>query len=92
MTSTVETPEARSPREKLSAFANAQPLSTLCEALLVLDLKVRLTEAERLARVTLIDSICERSPEADAAFTAWAERDDDEFTAVERMVAAVKGA
>lgn len=86
------TATTQTPREKMTAFANAQPLSVLCASLLMLDLKVRLSEAERLVRVTLIDTLCEKSPEADAAFTAWAESDGDTFTAVEVMVAAVKGA
>ena len=71
----------------------AQPLTALCDALLALDLRVRLTDAERLTRTALIDALCEKSPEADAAFTAWTESDDDMFTAVEVLVAAVlKGA
>lgn len=86
---------ALSPREKLIARTNSTPLGVLADALLILDAKPKLDEAERLARATIIDSITERCPAADAAFNAWADSDDDEydkFTAAEIIVAAVKAA
>jgi hypothetical protein len=86
------TTTAQTPREKLTAHANAQPLSVLCTSLLMLDAKAKLDSAERLVRATIIDTICEKSPEADAAFTAWAYGDDDSVSEVEVIVAAVKAA
>jgi hypothetical protein len=47
----------------------------LCDALLMLGLKLGesgLDEAERMTRAVLIDVLCKRHPEADAAFDAWA--------------------
>jgi hypothetical protein len=77
----------------MTALVNAQPLSTLATSLLMLDAKEKLDEAERLARATIIDSICERCPAADAAFQAWAESDDmDQHTAMAAIAAAAMGA
>jgi hypothetical protein len=87
MSSTVKTP-----REKMTAFANAQPLRTLRESLTALDAKPGRDAAERLTRGILIDVICTRSPAADAAFNAWANGDTGDRSAVEVIVAAVKGA
>ncbi len=60
---------------KMTAFASRQPTETLCASLLMLDAKPSLDEAERLTRRVLMDVLCERHPEADAAFGAWAEDD-----------------
>jgi len=80
------TPEAR-----MTALVNAQPLDRLCDALLMLDTKASLDEAERLTRAVITDAICERCPAADAAFDAWAESDDMSVrTATLAIVAAVK--
>ena len=79
---------AQTPREKLIARTNATPLPALAEALLLLAAKPKLDEAERLVRATIIDSITERCPAADAAFTAWAYADDD-TNEEEAIVAAV---
>jgi hypothetical protein len=76
-------------REKLIAFTNAQPLATLCESLALLDALPRLGEAERVARMAIIDSICERCPAADKAFDAWSESDDDPREPGEVIIAAV---
>lgn len=86
------TAAALTPREKMTAFADAQPLNLLCGSLLMLDMKPKPTQAERLARAVIIDSITSRCPAADAAFDAWAEGDDtDPHSAVRAIVAAVKG-
>jgi hypothetical protein len=81
---------------KMTEFANARPLPVLCEALLMLDAKPNLDQAERLTRATIIDSITGRCPAADAAFTAWADSDDDtdEVAVIVAavIVAQVKGA
>jgi hypothetical protein len=83
----------QSPRERMTALAARQSLPVLCESLLLLDAKPRPDEAERLTRAVIIDSICERSPAADAAFQAWAGSDDcDPHAAARAIVAAVKGA
>jgi hypothetical protein len=79
------------PREKLIARTNATPLRTLADALLILEAKGKLNEAERLTRATIIDSITNRCPAADAAFTAWAYADDD-TDEVDVIVAAVRAA
>jgi hypothetical protein len=88
---TTQATAAQTPREKLIARTNATPLRTLADALLILEAKGKLDEAERLTRATIIDSITERCPAADAAFTAWAYADDD-TDEVEVIVAAVLAA
>jgi hypothetical protein len=86
-------PAAKTPRERMTALANRQSLPVLCESLLLLDAKPDRDEAERLTRAVIIDSVCERSPAAEAAFQAWAESgDSDPHAAVRAIVAAVKGA
>jgi hypothetical protein len=77
----------QTPREKMTAFVNAQPLRTLATSLLMLDAKPKLDEAERLTRAVIIDSICERCPAAEAAFDAWAESDDTDPHAAARAMA-----
>jgi hypothetical protein len=57
---------------KMAAFAAKQPTATLCESLLILEAKPKLDEDERLTRSVLIDVLCARHPEANAAFDAWA--------------------
>lgn len=78
------------PREKMTALVNAQPLRTLCASLLMLDAKPKLDEAERLTRAVVIGAVCKKSPAADAAFEAWAASIDDERTAGEVVVEAVE--
>jgi hypothetical protein len=77
---------------QLRARTDATPLLTLAEALLALDGKPPLDEAERLVRATIIDSLAERCPEAEAAFQAWAESDDFSDNGTAAIVAAVLGA
>jgi hypothetical protein len=79
---------AQTPREKLIAFTHAQPLPKLATALLMLEAKPELDGAERLTRMVIIDSICERCPAADAAFDAWAASDDDDPSPVKYLTAA----
>jgi len=79
---------AQTPREKLTASVNAKPLLVLADALVTLCAKPKLDQSERLVRATIIDSITERCPAADAAFTAWAYADDD-TDEIEVIVAAV---
>lgn len=62
--------------ERMKALARRQPLRSLADGLFALDSKPERDDAERLTRSVLIDVICERCPEADAAFDAWAESDD----------------
>ncbi len=82
--------QAQTPREKLTARTNAMPLLSLADALVQLCAKPKPDQAERLVRATIIDSITERCPAADAAFTAWAyAADDDDTDEVEVIVAAV---
>jgi hypothetical protein len=81
---------AQTPREKLIARTNEKPVKVLAQALLLLD-KPRLSQEERLVRAIIIDSITERCPAADAAFTAWAESDDDRDE-IETIVTAVMAA
>src|SRR5215475_2816364 len=52
--------------------ARQQPTPLLCDALRTLEAQPKLDEAERMTRSVLIDVLCERHPEADAAFDAWA--------------------
>jgi hypothetical protein len=88
---TTQSTAAQTPREKLIAHTNATPLRTLADALLILEAKGKLDEAERLARAVIIDSITSRCPAADAAFEAWAYSDDD-LDEVDVIVAAVRAA
>lgn len=88
MTST----DAKTPREKMTALVNAQPLRTLATSLLMLDAKPKLDEAERLTQAVIIDSICERFPAADAAFDAWAASDSNDPSPVNFLIAAVMAA
>jgi hypothetical protein len=81
---------AQTPREKLIARTNSMPVKTLATALLLLD-KPGLSQEERLVRAVIIDSITERCPAADAAFTAWADSDDNRDE-IETIVTAVMAA
>ena len=58
------------------AQARRQPLTALADALALLEAKPKLDQAERLTRAVLMEVICEKSPDASAAFDAWAEDDD----------------
>lgn len=78
---------------KMKAFTSRQPLRQLGEALEILDAKPTLDDAERLSRAVIMDVICERCPEAEAAFSAWADSDDyDLKMPVMMIVAAAKAA
>jgi hypothetical protein len=58
------------------AQARRQPLDALVDALRLLEAKPKLDQAERLTRAVLMEVICEKSPDASAAFDAWAADDD----------------
>jgi hypothetical protein len=76
--------------EKMKVFTRRQALPQLAGALLLLDAKPKLDDAERLTRAVLMDVICEKSPEADAAFDAWCDSDDNgPVTAAEAILAAL---
>jgi|HubBroStandDraft_3_1064219.scaffolds.fasta_scaffold126127_2 hypothetical protein len=78
---------------KMMAAARRRPLLQLGEALELLDAKPKPDDAERLTRAVLMDVICERCPEAEAAFTAWADSDNCDVTVpVAAIVAAAKAA
>jgi hypothetical protein len=78
---------------KMTARCRQIPLRTLGEALEMLDRKAGLDDAERLTRSVFIDVICERCPEAEAAFAAWADSDDLDFKApVVAIIAIAKAA
>ena len=85
-----DTTPAQTPCEKLIARTNEMPVKTLATALLLLD-KPKLSQEERLVRAIIIDSITERCPAADAAFTAWADSDDNRDE-IETIVTAVMAA
>lgn len=79
--------------EKMKAAARRRSLRQLGEALELLDAKPKLDDAERLTRAVIIDVICEKSPEADAAFGAWAESDNcDVKEPIAAVVALAKAA
>lgn len=64
---------------RMTARCRQTPLPLLADSLATLDAKAhkeRLDDAERLTRAVLMDAICERCPEAEAAFEAWAQSDD----------------
>lgn len=76
---------------RMKALAGRQPLPSLAGALELLERKPKLDDAERLTRAVLMDVICEKCPEADAAFDAWAESDDyDAKVPVALMIAAAR--
>ena len=76
---------------QMKALAGRQPLPTLAEALGMLDAKTKLDDAERLTRAVLMDVICERCPDAEAAFTAWCDSDDMDLDApVAAIIAAAR--
>ena len=79
---------------KMTARAEQIPTAVLCEALTTLDQRPKLDEAEKLTRAVLIDVLCERHPEADAAFDAWAsdETMPPPVTAVEAITEAARKA
>lgn len=56
----------------MMAAASRHDTALLCDALAQLDRRPRMTDAERMTRAVLIDTLCARHPEADAAFEAWA--------------------
>lgn len=62
--------------DRMSDLARRQPLRQLADALAVIDAMPKWDDAHRLTRMVLIDVICERCPEADAAFQAWADSED----------------
>ena len=59
---------------KMKARAGQQPTATLCEALVMLA-GMPSTQETRMTRAAMLDVLCERHPEADAAADAWAESD-----------------
>jgi hypothetical protein len=73
---TTQATATQTPRKELNALVSATPLRTLANALLILDTRGSLDDAEQLTRATIIDTLCEHCPAADAAFNAWAESDD----------------
>jgi hypothetical protein len=52
---TVKGTANQTPREEMAALANAQPLSTLCESLLLLDVLGAQGDTQRLARAVTVD-------------------------------------
>lgn len=80
---------AQTPREKMAALVDAQPISTLAYSLGILGTKPELDEAEILTHAAIIDSICRRHPGADEAFGDWAESTDDPRTAAEVILEAI---
>lgn len=59
-------------RERLSRVS----LPLLADTLAGVDAKRRLDAEHRMARTAVIDEICERCPQANAALDAWAGSDD----------------
>jgi hypothetical protein len=72
---------------RMKEAAGRRTLPQLAMALQMLEAKPKLDDAERLTRTVIIDVICERCPEADAAFDAWA--DSDNTNATEPIVAII---
>lgn len=86
---TTQTAAARTPREKMTALVDAQPIATLAYSLGILGAKPKLDEAEILTHAAIIGSICRRHPGADEAFGDWAESVDDPRTAAEVILEAI---
>ena len=69
-------------RALMKSRAAAQSTQTLCEAIVALASLPRTPETN-LTRAIMLDVLCERHPEADAAAEAWAESDtEDDIDAV----------
>jgi len=83
---------ARTPRERMAALADAQPLPVLCATLLAIDAEPEPTEADRLARAVTIDAITARCPAARAALEEWAGDVKDPRTTTQVVIDAVTGA
>jgi len=62
---------------KMRARMHPVPLPMLADILATLDAKPALDDDHRRVRAVVMDEICERCPEADAAFDAWADSDDN---------------
>ena len=76
---------------KMTARCSKFSLLQLGAALEMLDRKPKLDDAERLTRTVFIDVICERCPEAETAFAAWADSDSMDIRApITAIVAAAK--
>lgn len=76
------------PRAKMIALTKAQRTEILCEALRDLAARPKRDTAESLAHATIIDVLCERHPEVEAAFQAWAEEEENTETAVQAITRA----
>lgn len=85
-------PAVRTPRERMAALADAQPLPVLCATLLAIDAEPELTEADRLARAVTTDAITARCPAARAALEAWAGDVKDPRSVTRVVIDAVQGA
>ena len=59
---------------KMKARTAQQPTAALCEALVMLA-SMPSSQETRMTRAVMLDVLCERHPEADAAADAWAEGD-----------------
>lgn len=86
MSNAAKTLAAPSPREEMTALAAEQPLSTLCDSLLLLDALGAQGDMHRLAR-----AITERCPAVRAALEAWAGDVKDSRTTTQVVIDAVKG-
>ena len=60
--------------DKMKAFTGRQSTQVLCESLVMLR-SLPNTPEHRMALAAMLDVLCERHPEADAAAEAWAESD-----------------
>ena len=61
---------------KMKTRTAQQSTAVLCEAIVMLAGTPRTPETT-LTRVVMLDVLCERHPEAEAAAEAWAESDDE---------------
>ena len=57
--------------DKMKAFTGRQSTQVLCESLVMLR-SLPNTPEHRLARAVMLDVLCERHPEAEAAAETWA--------------------
>ena len=79
--------------ERMETLCWELPVRLLASSLEVLDRKRKLDVAERLTRLALINVICEKCPEAEAAFQAWADSDDADLrTPIAAIIAAARAA
>ncbi|GIH95306.1 hypothetical protein ACFFMN_23380 [Planobispora siamensis] len=83
---------ASTARQQMTDLTKAQRTPLLCQALIALDADGERSAEKSIVRAAIIDVLCERHPEVDAAFEAWAEQETNTETAVQAITGAALAA